>query len=936
MMNRFRRTRICILAWQLLAAFSLSVSSPLSSAAVSAPASVAFWYADNPPLQELAQFDWAVVESGHMSSTDVGRIRALGSQPFAYLSVGEFDGDRVQLAELGLVKGASPMRNKAWSSQVMDLASPQWRNHLFARAKMLQAQGYAGLFLDTLDSFQLLPESEWPSQRIALASFLRELHTREPKLKLFFNRGFEVLPELDGVAAAVAVESIHSGWDPVAKRYRPVTQADRDWLEIHLKSLHKKGIPVVAIDYLPPEQREQAKKLARQLREEGFIPYVTTPELDYMGVSSIEVQPRRIAMLYDPREGDLTVNAGHVMLGGLLEYLGYRIDYFAIDQPLPTHRFRGLYAGVVSWMNTGTPQDAQSFNAWINQRLDENVPLVFLAGMPIENAVLLKRLGLQQSVLNGPVSLKLLNHDKTLIGNFEAPLIARSRELTPLSVLPGGPTPALVLADEKGTEFTPVAIGSWGAMAMAPYLVESNGERSRWIIDPFAFVQRALRLPLQPHPDTTTENGRRIATVHIDGDGFPSRAEIRGTPYAGQSVLDLFIKPYPFLTSVSIIEGEISPKGMFPFLAKELEPIARTIFANPKVEVATHTFSHPFFMQPEKTMKQEGFNPEYGMNMRIAGYNKIDFKREVFGSRDYINNHLTTPEKPVKMIFWPGDALPDEATIQYAYDAGLQNVNGGTTIITHANPSLTGLSPLLRPTTGGLQIYAPIINENMYTNLWKGPFYGFRDVIDTFELTNSPRRLRGLHLYYHFYSGTKQASIKVMDDIYAFMIRQQPISLWMSDYLPRVRGLYESSLARTADGDWQVRGLNALRTLRLDPQLGWPDLTRSRGVAGVRDLPEGRYVHLSSDNALLALRPERDPRPALEEANVPLQAWRYMDDRQVSFSLAGEFDIEFSVRAAGPCRVEVKGQRFSGTSEKGLWVFKLPMKQVSDAQLLCH
>ena len=40
----------------------------------------------------------------------------------------------------------------------------------------------------------------------------------------------------------------------------------------------------------------------------------------------------------------------------------------------------------------------------------------------------------------------------------------------------------------------------------------------------------------QPRPDTTTENGRRIATVHIDGDGFPSRAEVRGSPYAGKDL----------------------------------------------------------------------------------------------------------------------------------------------------------------------------------------------------------------------------------------------------------------------------------------------------------------------------------------------------------------------------------------------------------------
>ncbi|MGV8308123.1 bifunctional glycoside hydrolase 114/ polysaccharide deacetylase family protein, partial [Pseudomonas aeruginosa] len=89
-----------------------------------------------------------------------------------------------------------------------------------------------------------------------------------------------------------------------------------------------------------------------------------------------------------------------------------------------------------------------------------------------------------------------------------------------------------------------------------------------------------------------------------------------------------------------------------------------------------------------------------------------------------------------------------------------------------------------------VQYYAPIINENVYTNLWQGPYYGFRGVIDTFALTDSPRRLRGLHLYYHFYSGTKQASIRTMHQIYAAMQAERPLSLWMSDYIPRLEGLH--------------------------------------------------------------------------------------------------------------------------------------------------
>ncbi len=62
-------------------------------------------------------------------------------------------------------------------------------------------------------------------------------------------------------------------------------------------------------------------------------------------------------------------------------------------------------------------------------------------------------------------------------------------------------------------------------------MLEEGSEHRRWILDPFAFLRKALRLVPLPSPDATTENGRRIATVHIDGDGFVSRAEVPGSPY---------------------------------------------------------------------------------------------------------------------------------------------------------------------------------------------------------------------------------------------------------------------------------------------------------------------------------------------------------------------------------------------------------------------
>ena len=281
--------RVCSAVKQLLAVLTIFVPVSGVQAAPAQFSSVVFWYADKPPLAELAQFDWAVVEPGHLGAADVKALRLRGGLPFAYLSVGEFHCGQPELDAAALSGAVSSMRNSAWNSQVMNLASPAWREHLFSRAAALHAQGYAGLFLDTLDSFQLLPEAEREAQRLALVSLLRELHQRQPQLKLFFNRGFEVLRDLRGMAAAVAVESIHAGWDAANQRFRPVPEADRQWLESQLQPLRAQDITLVAIDYLPAERHEEARQLVKRLRAEGFVPYIAPPDLGSMGIGSIEL-----------------------------------------------------------------------------------------------------------------------------------------------------------------------------------------------------------------------------------------------------------------------------------------------------------------------------------------------------------------------------------------------------------------------------------------------------------------------------------------------------------------------------------------------------------------------------------------------------------------------------------------------------------------------
>ena len=83
-----------------------------ASTALAQPSSVAFWYADEPPLPELSQFEWVVVEPGHVSASDLAYLKAQGRTVFAYLSVGEYHGD---LTAAGLKDAASSIRNSAWN-----------------------------------------------------------------------------------------------------------------------------------------------------------------------------------------------------------------------------------------------------------------------------------------------------------------------------------------------------------------------------------------------------------------------------------------------------------------------------------------------------------------------------------------------------------------------------------------------------------------------------------------------------------------------------------------------------------------------------------------------------------------------------------------------------------------------------------------------------
>ncbi len=142
-----------------------------------------------------------------------------------------------------------------------------------------------------------------------------------------------------------------------------------------------------------------------------------------------------------------------------------------------------------------------------------------------------------------------------------------------------------------------------------------------------------------------------------------------------------------------------------------------------------------------------------------------------------------------------------------ARKADLYNLNGGETTIRKSHPFISRISPMSRPVGRELQLYAPIMNENVYTNLWRGPYYGFRHVIETFELTDRPRRLKPIDIYYHFYSGEKTASLRALKEVYDWTLEQEILPfLFMSEYAKRVLAYQQATVAPGSQRQFTLPG----------------------------------------------------------------------------------------------------------------------------------
>lgn len=902
---------------------------------VQASPSVALYYGAAAPLDDLKVFDIVVVDADH--GYDPKAYAHTGSQLYGYAAVTEVHPTRPYFQRIPDAWHLG--RNADWDSVLIDQSQPEWP--IFFADQVIAPmweRGYRGFFLDTLDSYRLASEFDEQHQQQGLIAVITTLHQRFPGIQLILNRGFDILPQLKGQVQMVAAESLFQGWNAASKQYGAVKEEDRNWLLGQLrKARDELGIPVLVIDYVAPQDRAKTRATAQKIQALGFTPWVTDAQLQTIGIGSVEFVPRRIALLYNSSESPaLNYAAAQRFLQMPLNHMGYILEYIDVQQPLPGQVYADRFAGAVTWFDGAVPSPLQpALQRWLARHMQSGMPLAAIGHPGFDpNAAWLKLLNLQQVPTS--VGLMQISTQHAIMGYESQAFPADRNTYSWRLATPAAPDtiPLIELRDARNQLYVAGAFMPWGGFLYNPYVILNipGTEHNRWLVDPFAFLQQALRLQQLPVPDVTTENGRRLLLAHIDGDGFPSRAEMPGNRFASDWLLTDVLQKYRIPHTVSVIEGEVAPHGLFPQYSAELEQISRRIFALDHVEIASHSYSHPYLWDRSVRHGLFASDSDAVLQMEIPNYS-FDLHREIVGSVEYIRERLAPKGKPVNILLWSGDTAPSAEALEIATRNGILNMNGGDTSITRSNPSLTAVRGHGIHKNGYLQVYAPVTNENIYTNLWQGPYYGFERVIETFELTEEPRRLKAVDIYYHTYSASKTASLNALHRVYRWAMHQPLHPVFASEYIRKVQDFYTLALARKGEG-WRIRGNGDLRTLRIPQSWGHIDSTISHGLAGSHTHHQERYVHMTGGQALLHTSAQATQAAvSLVEANARLQAWDATAG-STTFTLKGHVPLEFSLALSHRCKVTANGRLIAAiashdASPLPIQRFKLPYAAAS-------
>ncbi|EKD41359.1 MAG: hypothetical protein ACD_73C00750G0002, partial [uncultured bacterium] len=344
--------------------------------------------------------------------------------------------------------------------------------------------------------------------------------------------------------------------------------------------------------------------------------------------------------------------------------------------------------------------------------------------------------------------------------------------------------------------------------------------------------EAAFGLKGMPRPDINTINGSRVFFSHVDGDGIMNASQIDQTSNAGKILYEEILKKYSDLPiTVSLITGYFD---LPEYHTDQIKELYKNIFSLNNIEPASHGYAHPLIWK-KGTVALDIPHYQYSAD------------KEINGSVSRLNDLLKElgVQKTVSLFQWTGNCLPGLDAIQIIKNSRLLNINGGDSRFDVRHDGYSWVAPLGILKEGVHQIYTAASNENVFTNLWQGPYYGFKDVIQTYENTERPLRVKPLNIYYHFYSAEKMAALTVLKEVYDYARKTDIVPLFTSQYVQMAEDFYDVKIDKKAEGVFVVSENGTVKTIRFDNEKRVVDVIHSKGVLGFKTMNDSLYVYLS-------------------------------------------------------------------------------------------
>lgn len=216
--------------------------------------------------ETIKGYGYVILEAKHYNAKEVKIIKAQNQKVFAYMSLGEVNGNAAHYKDL---KTQTLGKNEIWNSYYLNLKSEKTVTVLMDIIKNTLTKGYDGMFLDNIDNYTVFgPQKD---QRKELVTLLRNIKETHPKALFLQNAGLDLISETSLYVNGIVIESVATLYNFKENKYNLRDEKQFSETLARLKTINTTyKIPVLLIEYA--DSKKLYDKVIERIKPSNF-PY---------------------------------------------------------------------------------------------------------------------------------------------------------------------------------------------------------------------------------------------------------------------------------------------------------------------------------------------------------------------------------------------------------------------------------------------------------------------------------------------------------------------------------------------------------------------------------------------------------------------------------------------------------------------------------------